>query len=68
MTVDKYLIPNSAVSHIISGYLKEAQTDGVNITLGISQSDVETVLSLFLEWAKEKNFLKSGTLKLEGLE
>lgn len=59
-------VPDEAISFIVSRYLNKKSVEGVPLVVGISTSDVETVLALFFEWAANKNYIKDGILILGG--
>lgn len=62
----KVEIPDEAISYIVQRYLSRKSVEGVPLVVGISTDDVEAVLSLFIEWAAHKNYVKDGILFIGG--
>lgn len=59
-------IPDEAIEFIVSRYLSRRSVPGVPLVVGITTDDVETVLSLFVEWAAYKKYVKDGVLFIGG--
>jgi len=63
-----FFVPDEALDYIIRNYLYQKQVSGVPVTLGISHSDVETVLQLFVSWASMKGYVSEGVMTIDGSE
>ena len=64
--VEQVEIPDEAVDYIASGYLRRKSSEGVSLVVGISTDDIEIVLSLLVEWAAYKKYVKDGVLFIGG--
>ncbi len=62
----KVEIPDEAIEYIVSRYLSRRSSEGVPLVVGISTDDVEAVLSLLVEWAAFRNYVKDGVLFIGG--
>lgn len=60
------LIPDEALSYIVSHYLQEKNKDGMPIVIGISPHAVEAVLQLLIDWSAANGYVKNGILTLGG--
>jgi len=63
--VDKNLIvPDDAIAYIVRNYLAQRRTEGLPVAVGVSQNVVQTVLDLFVAWAKEAKRVQDNTIVL----
>lgn len=60
------LIPDEALSYIVSHFLEEKNKDGMPIVIGISQHTVEAVIQLLIDWSAANGYVRNGVLTLGG--
>ena len=65
---DQFEVPADALRYITNNFLRKAQISGVAVAVGITASNVENVLELFVEWASTKGLVENGDLLLSKLK
>lgn len=58
-------IPDEAIKFIINNYFRRTQVAGIQISVGLSHKDVESIIEFFLRWAKENGHIEDGKLNIK---
>lgn len=64
--VQEVIIPDEALTYIISNFLQEKNKGDSPVVIGVSSSTVETVLQLFIDWAAKNGYVKGGIMTIGG--
>lgn len=64
---EELLIPDEAIHYVVSNFLQgKTVKGGAPVIIGVTTSDVENVLQLFVNWADRNGYIKGGILTIGG--